>query len=92
MWSIQLLQVELNDQCRQHSKKFFAAQSIGLSGFIFADLIEHDFVMCAQPCLARTALRTRFAASAWIGLQRQRMARTGKSSLSGISLLCHFRR
>lgn len=40
-------QLELNNDCRQRHKKFYYAHSIGLSGFVFADLAEHDYIMCA---------------------------------------------
>ena len=39
------IQSLMNDQCRRLGKKFYACGSYGLNGYIFADLLEHDWVM-----------------------------------------------
>ncbi|KAK9487635.1 hypothetical protein V1527DRAFT_460110 [Lipomyces starkeyi] len=35
--------ISINDMCRKNSKPFYAGASIGLYGYIFADLIKHTF-------------------------------------------------
>ncbi|KAK9367130.1 hypothetical protein V1509DRAFT_627718 [Lipomyces kononenkoae] len=35
--------ISINDMCRQYSKPFYAGASIGLYGYIFADLVKHTF-------------------------------------------------
>ncbi|GAA5845811.1 hypothetical protein JCM3766R1_000323 [Sporobolomyces carnicolor] len=38
----------VNALCRKLSKKFFAAASVGIHGWVFADLLQHDFVIDEQ--------------------------------------------
>lgn len=35
----------INTATRLHSRPFYAASSVGMYGFIFADLIEHDYII-----------------------------------------------
>ncbi|KAM0751876.1 hypothetical protein T439DRAFT_325070 [Meredithblackwellia eburnea MCA 4105] len=37
--------IELNKRTRKLNKKLFAASSIGMDGWIFADLLDHEFVV-----------------------------------------------
>jgi hypothetical protein len=39
-----LYQLRLNDACRRAKKAFYAGGSYGLLGFVFADLIEHEYL------------------------------------------------
>jgi hypothetical protein len=39
------LQMKINQLTRKLGKKFFAASSVGIHGWVFADLLQHDFVM-----------------------------------------------
>lgn len=40
-----LRQQRMNDLCRKLGKKFYASGSFGLNGYIFADLLEHEWLM-----------------------------------------------
>ena len=46
----------INTATRIHNRKFYAAGSHGLYGFLFADLIEHDFVIERQRANLPTSL------------------------------------
>ena len=41
-------QTRTNDLCRKLGKKFYACGSYGLHGYIFADLLEHEWIMCVS--------------------------------------------
>lgn len=41
-----ILQLKVNDLTRKLGKKLFAAGSVGIDGWMFADLLEHEFVVC----------------------------------------------
>ncbi len=38
------LKIRINDVCRQHQKPFYAGGSYGLLGYIFCDLLQHDYI------------------------------------------------
>lgn len=42
------IQLRMNALTRKLGKKLFAASSIGIDGWIFADLFEHEFVVCVS--------------------------------------------
>ncbi|GAA6009755.1 hypothetical protein JCM11491_001087 [Sporobolomyces phaffii] len=44
--------MELNSKTRKLGKKFFAAHSVGIHGWIFADLLQHDFIIDQQKSAA----------------------------------------
>jgi hypothetical protein len=35
--------------CSLTAKKFMAAASVGMDGWMFADLLSHDFIVCVPP-------------------------------------------
>ena len=37
-------QIRLNDACRQLDKPFYAGGTYGLLGYIFCDLLQHDYI------------------------------------------------
>jgi len=39
--------LRVNDLTRKLGKKLFAAASVGLDGWMFADLLSHEFIVCA---------------------------------------------
>ncbi|KAF8574888.1 hypothetical protein K439DRAFT_1630532 [Ramaria rubella] len=36
--------VRINDLCRKHKKPFYAGGSYGLTGYIFCDLLDHEYI------------------------------------------------
>ena len=34
----------MNTLCRKHSKAFYAGGSYGLNGYIFCDLLDHEYL------------------------------------------------
>ncbi|GAA5875169.1 hypothetical protein JCM16303_005032 [Sporobolomyces ruberrimus] len=44
--------LDLNTLTRKLGKKFFAARSVGIHGWVFADLLQHDFVIDQQKSAA----------------------------------------
>jgi ubiquitin-like 1-activating enzyme E1 A len=42
-------QLAVNEQTRRLGKKFMAAASVGMDGWMFADLLSHDFIVCVPP-------------------------------------------
>ncbi|GAA5982731.1 hypothetical protein JCM11641_007770 [Rhodosporidiobolus odoratus] len=44
--------LKVNDLTRKLGKKMFAAGSVGVDGWMFADLLEHDFVVDVQKILS----------------------------------------
>ncbi|GJE88373.1 ubiquitin-activating enzyme E1-like protein [Phanerochaete sordida] len=36
--------IRINDVCRRHSKPFYAGGTFGLFGYIFCDLLQHDYI------------------------------------------------
>ena len=43
-----MLQVRLNDACRKLNKPFYSGGTYGLLGYIFCDLLHHDYI---APCV-----------------------------------------
>ncbi len=43
------LQIRINDVCRRLNKPFYAGGTYGLLGYIFCDLLQHDYI---SPCVA----------------------------------------
>ena len=39
-----VVQVRINEICRRHSKPFYAGGTFGLLGYIFCDLLQHDYI------------------------------------------------
>lgn len=39
-----LAQIRVNDVCRKFSKPFYAGGTYGLLGYIFCDLLQHDYI------------------------------------------------
>jgi ubiquitin-like 1-activating enzyme E1 A len=37
-------QIRMNETCRKHQKPFYAGGSYGLIGYIFCDLLKHDYL------------------------------------------------
>ena len=37
-------QIRMNEICRKHQKPFYAGGSYGLIGYIFCDLLKHDYL------------------------------------------------
>ncbi|GAA6059903.1 hypothetical protein JCM10212_005286 [Sporobolomyces blumeae] len=44
--------LKMNELTRKLGKKFFAASSVGIHGWVFADLLSHDFVIDQQKTVA----------------------------------------
>lgn len=40
-----MFQEKTNELCRKLGKKFYSCGSYGLSGYIFADLLDHEWIM-----------------------------------------------
>lgn len=38
------LQITINDICRKHQKPFYAGGTYGLVGYIFCDLLSHEYL------------------------------------------------
>lgn len=55
------MQIRINDVCRQYSKPFYAGGTFGLLGYIFCDLLAHDYISpyVACPTPARSHSLTR---------------------------------
>mgnify|MGYP001579524579 CR=1 len=45
-----MLQLRVNELTRKLGKKLFAAASVGMDGWIFTDLLEHEYMMYARSC------------------------------------------
>jgi len=37
-------QIHMNETCRKHQKPFYAGGTYGLVGYIFCDLLNHDYL------------------------------------------------
>ena len=49
-------EIRINDVCRQQHKPFYAGGSYGLLGYIFCDLLQHDYIapwVRYPPCVHR---------------------------------------
>jgi ubiquitin-like 1-activating enzyme E1 A len=43
-FNIYVWQLRVNDVCRSHKKPFYAGGTYGLLGYIFCDLLDHEFI------------------------------------------------
>ena len=50
--------MKLNETCRSLGKKFYAGGSYGLLGYIFCDLLDHEFI---SPYAPRAFLRCKWS-------------------------------
>ena len=66
--------MRINDVCRRHTKPFYAGGSFGLFGYIFCDLLQHDYFspyVCPTPDMSSILTFAR----------RDRSAPAGKDAL-----------
>lgn len=45
-------QERLNERCRRLGKPFYASTSLGMHGYIFADLLHHEYLVCVPSPLS----------------------------------------
>ena len=73
--------MRLNETCRSLGKKFYAGGSYGLLGYIFCDLLDHEFI---SPYAPRAFLRCQ-----WSNRDGFR-DRSGKKDAKNLKLMSRF--
>lgn len=75
-----MLQLQLNALTRKLGKKMLAAASIGMDGWIFADLLEHEYmVYVLAHLLSATDSATGTRSRRWEAGRRSRLRQNTRS-------------
>jgi ubiquitin-like 1-activating enzyme E1 A len=53
-----VMQIRVNDAARKLGKKFYCGGSFGLSGYIFCDLLDHQYVTTYGSPVSKSQKRT----------------------------------
>lgn len=75
----------INTATRLHQKPFYAAGTHGLYGFIFADLIEHDYVIERELSNVATKVGPESRTRAVVGVKTKTEDRAGKKTVESVT-------
>ncbi|KAF2861998.1 hypothetical protein K470DRAFT_256535 [Piedraia hortae CBS 480.64] len=70
---------EINALCRSAGTAFYYARALGLYGFIFADLVEHEYALSREAANVETAIGRETATRSVISVEVVRDDQTGKA-------------